>query len=84
MKSTHPNEIRPPGDQPDAIKPTRASHELLGRLAAAALAGFAASVSATPITPNSTVVRGDGKIVATFSTVGSGTWTIPAGVTSVE
>ena len=37
-----------------------------------------------PITPNTAVLRGDGKTVATFSTVGSGTWTLPAGVTSVE
>lgn len=37
-----------------------------------------------PITPDSISLRGDGKTVAVFSTVGKGTWTIPAGVTSME
>ncbi len=37
-----------------------------------------------PITPTTTTTRSDGKTVATFSTVGSGIWTIPSGVTEVE
>ncbi len=37
-----------------------------------------------PVTPDSEVLRGDGKTVATFSTVGKGRWTIPGGVTEVE
>ncbi len=37
-----------------------------------------------PFEPDTVTTRGDGKTVATFSTVGSGTWTIPAGVSEVE
>ncbi len=40
-------------------------------------------LSTDTISPTSLVTRGDGKIVATFTT-GSGTWTIPAGVTAME
>jgi uncharacterized repeat protein (TIGR02543 family) len=36
------------------------------------------------IAPNSTVVRADGKIVAAFSTVGTGTWTVPGDATNME
>ena len=37
-----------------------------------------------PVTPDSTFKRADGKTVATFSTAGRGTWTIPAEATEVE
>jgi uncharacterized repeat protein (TIGR02543 family) len=40
-------------------------------------------LSTDTISPTSVVTRSDGKTVATF-TSGTGTWTIPAGVTSVE
>ncbi|MEI7901495.1 MAG: glycine-rich domain-containing protein, partial [bacterium] len=39
--------------------------------------------STDTISPTAVITRGDGKTVATF-TSGSGTWTIPAGVTDVE
>ncbi|MEI7901908.1 MAG: glycine-rich domain-containing protein [bacterium] len=37
-----------------------------------------------PVSPDSEIRRSDGKTVATFSTVGRGIWTIPAGATEVE
>ena len=40
-------------------------------------------LSTDTISPTSLVTRGDGKTVATF-TAGSGTWTVPAGVTAME
>ena len=46
--------------------------------------GFATSATAQDLTPDRSVIRGDGKRVVTFSTVASGTWTIPNGVTEVE
>lgn len=36
------------------------------------------------ITPDTETTRGDGFTVATFTTVGSGIWIVPSGVTSVE
>jgi uncharacterized repeat protein (TIGR02543 family) len=36
------------------------------------------------VTPDSTVTRADGKVVATFSTVGTGSWTIPEGASAIE
>ena len=83
MKSTNTNKIQTTGDHPVAIKSANPPSRLLRCLAMAALAGFASSVSADELTPTITT-RGDGKTVATFSTAGTGTWTIPAGVSSVE
>ena len=68
---------------PVAIKSACPPCKRVLRLAMAALAGFASSAQAEDLTPTITV-RGDGKTVATFSTVGTGTWTIPAVISSVE
>ncbi len=61
--------------------PAGASGKFTGALLLAA--GLVAGAPAQNLTP-SLALRGDGKTVATFSEVGSGTWTIPDGVTEVE
>jgi uncharacterized repeat protein (TIGR02543 family) len=83
MKSTNPNNLRTTGDKPVAIKSASPPRRLLRGLAIAALAGFASSAWADELIPTITT-RGDGKTVATFSAVGTGIWTVPTGVSSVE
>ncbi len=46
-------------------------------------AGFGPSAPAKDLTP-ATTTRRDGKTVARFSEAGTGAWTVPAGVASVE
>jgi uncharacterized repeat protein (TIGR02543 family) len=49
------------------------------------VANISVTASFVPVfVPTTVSTRSDGKTVATFSTVGSGAWIIPAGVTSME
>ncbi|MCX6879979.1 MAG: InlB B-repeat-containing protein [Verrucomicrobia bacterium] len=84
MKSRNTNEIQTTGDQPVAIRSAGPPRQRVLCLAIAALAGLASTSALADDLIPTTSLRGDGKTVATFSTVGTGTWTIPAWISNVE
>jgi len=64
----------------DSLANPRTDSNVTGNIAVTAL--FAEIPP--PLLPDTVTTRGDGKTVATFSTVGSGTWTVPSGATEIE